>query len=115
MESICTPRCFRHREETTVLCKCLLESVGGLGGKGVSGWKEKNKPRDERSESRGSGKRPDPRDSLRSSRGLQMDARLLDHRENIILGHDQQVFAVDIHLVAGVRRKQHAIAFLNLE
>src|SRR5262249_21701571 len=41
--------------------------------------------------------------------------RLLDHGEDVVLGHDEIFFAIDGHFVAGVGGEQDAIAFLDLE
>src|SRR5262245_18674383 len=41
--------------------------------------------------------------------------RSIDDREDIVLGHDEVLLAVDCHLVAGVGAEQHAVALLDLE
>src|SRR5262249_43623071 len=42
-------------------------------------------------------------------------SRLVDHRENVVLGHDEVLFAVDSDFIAGVGGEQDAVAFLDLE
>src|SRR5262245_41878056 len=39
----------------------------------------------------------------------------IDHREDIVLGHDEVFVAVHLHLVACIRGKKNAVAFLHLE
>src|SRR5438477_566899 len=40
---------------------------------------------------------------------------LLDNAENIILAHDQVLFAVDVYLTAGIFSKQDSIIYLEVE
>src|SRR5262245_49090722 len=40
---------------------------------------------------------------------------LFDDRQDVFFRHDEQFIAIDGHFVTGVRREQHAVAFLDLE
>src|SRR5262245_37662961 len=39
----------------------------------------------------------------------------IDHGEDVVLGHDEILLAVEAHLVAGVGGEEHAVADLHLE
>ena len=40
---------------------------------------------------------------------------MVNHREDVFLGHDDEVFAIDFDFGAGVGREEHGVAFLDRE
>src|SRR5687768_12071843 len=45
---------------------------------------------------------------------LSADRQLIDHGQDVILGHDHQLFIIDLHLGPRVRSKNHLIPLLHV-